>query len=118
MSVDILVIEDDPALGTIFRDILELESNYTVMQIKDGVMAMDALKNNVPRLIMLDLHLPHISGMDILAYIRQDQRFEETRIVVISADVLAVQKLENQVDKVLIKPIDIGDLMTLGKLLK
>lgn len=100
----ILIVEDDETLGNLFRQILKVQE-YEVTLIQDGLNALAYLKREVPDLILLDLHLPRLSGMDILAELKGDARLAQTKIAVITADIVHGSELESQVDRVLIKPI-------------
>ena len=63
----IVVIEDDRALADTLRDFLEL-LGYDAKLIHDGESAIRYLKHNTPDLVILDMHLPEIMGMDILHF--------------------------------------------------
>ena len=60
MSTLAFIIEDDEDLSTIFADALETVG-YQVEQIKDGLIAQQRLKEEVPFMILLDMHLLHFS---------------------------------------------------------
>ena len=79
------IIEDDVDLSTIFADALETVG-YQVEQIKDGLKAQQRLSEEIPHLILLDMHLPHISGADLLTEIRSDERFSNTNVILTTAD--------------------------------
>jgi two-component system, cell cycle response regulator DivK len=73
-----LIIEDDEFLAEIFSLTLQ-EAEFEIEIIRDGRAALSRLAVLTPALVVLDLHLPYISGMDILRQIRADQRLAETR---------------------------------------
>jgi CheY-like chemotaxis protein len=68
--------------------------------------------------VVLDLHLPHLSGRDILDEIRHDERLTSTRVIVATADPRMAEILDEQADLVLIKPISFGQLRDLSARLK
>jgi DNA-binding response OmpR family regulator len=117
MSTLAFIIEDDQDLSTIFADALETVG-YKVEQIKDGLAAQQRLKEAVPYLILLDMHLPHISGADLLTKIRADERFKTTTIILTTADARMAEAYEPLADFVMVKPISFVQLRDLTSRLK
>jgi CheY-like chemotaxis protein len=113
-----LVIEDDEDLASIFAEALR-GIDYTVEHIADGKQALERLKSGaVPFIILLDMHLPHISGGDLLAAIKQDERFEKTIVIITTADARMGDLYRDQADFVMIKPISFVQLRDLTARLK
>jgi len=117
MSVTAFIIEDDEDLSTIFADALETVG-YQVEQIKDGLVAQQRLKEEVPFMILLDLHLPHISGADLLKEIKADERFKDTYVMLTTADARQAEAYEPIADFVMVKPISFVQLRDLTARLK
>ena len=99
-----LIVEDEPDLATIFSEALRTASFETEI-IQDGQKALDRLAETVPAVVVLDIHLPSVSGVDILREIRADERLTKTRVMVTTADPSTAQVLEDEADLVLIKPV-------------
>ncbi len=108
-----LVIEDDPAQQKIFTKAIEM-AEYTVEPIGDGKEALERLKEIIPALIILDLHLPRVSGDEILRYIRADDRFSSTSVMLATADPLLAETLHDQSDLILLKPVSFTQLRDLA----
>jgi two-component system catabolic regulation response regulator CreB len=70
-----LIIEDDLEIAKILA--LSLKNEFEVEILTDGNSAVTRLAQAVPALIMLDLHLPEVSGMDIFARIRSVKHARE-----------------------------------------
>ena len=111
-NMKVLLIEDDFYLGELYKEILELES-YEVRWIQDGSVAQQYLENHVPDMILLDLHLPTVSGAKLLEDILDRSQFTESKIVLISADGLLVDEIRHKVDIALLKPIGFRQLTSL-----
>lgn len=108
------VIEDDEAHADLFSEALQ-KAGFKVEVFRDGQTALSQLADAAPSLVVLDLHLPRVSGSDILNYIRSDPRLTKTRVVVASADPQMASVLREKADLVLIKPISyfqLRDLVT------
>jgi len=113
-----LIIEDDEDLANIFAEALR-GIDYEVEHIADGKLADERLRSGAaPFLILLDMHLPHISGGDLLNVIKQDQRFEKTIVIITTADARMGDMYSDQVDFVMIKPISFVQLRDLTARLK
>jgi|SRR6266498_1712943 two-component system cell cycle response regulator DivK len=119
MSPLALIIEDDEDLANIFVEAVR-GVGFDVELVADGKMAEERLKNGtVPFLILLDMHLPHVSGADLLTgIIKQDERFAKTMIIITTADARMGEAYSDQVDFVMIKPISYVQLRDLTSRLK
>jgi len=118
MSELALIIEDDEDLASIFAEALR-GIDYEVEHIADGRLAQDRLKSGaVPFLILLDMHLPHISGGDLLNVIKQDDRFEKSTVIITTADARMGDMYRDQADFVMIKPISFVQLRDIAARLK
>ncbi len=106
-----LIIEDHPGQGFVFKLALE-QVGYTTTLIQNGTLARNTLKTlrPIPDIILLDLHLPGVSGADLLAQIRADSRYDNTRVILTTADVILAEQLADQADQIMIKPIGFDDL--------
>ena len=112
-----LIVEDEADLAVIFSTALQ-KAGYTVDVATNGEEALAKLHANVPYLVLLDLHLPKISGQEILDQIYDDPKFKDSRLIVASADARRAADLEEKASYVLIKPIDFYQLMRLGERLR
>lgn len=119
MSQLALIIEDDEDLASIFAEAMR-GVGFDVELVADGRVAQERLTNGVPPfLILLDMHLPHISGADLLTnIIRKDERFANTVIIITTADARMGEAYTEQVDFVMIKPISFVQLRDLTSRLK
>lgn len=114
-----LVIEDDEDLASIFAEALR-GVGFEVELLADGEAAQERLMHGpVPFLILLDMHLPHISGADLLTnVIKKDDRFAKSIVIITTADARMGEAYTEQVDFVMIKPISFVQLRDLTSRLK
>ena len=108
-----LIIEDDPQQSEIFSYAIRL-AGYEVETCADGQAALDLLANINPCLVILDLNLPNIKGDKILAYIRSNERFSATSVILATANPRRAELLRNDSDLILIKPISFEQLRDLA----
>lgn len=112
-----LIVEDDRMLADIFSRALE-NIEYETGVMRDGLSASNWLKKNIPDLLVLDLHLPFLSGEDILNQVNEDSRFIDTKIMIVTADAEMAKYLTGNITLTLIKPVDVGQLQKLAHRLK
>ena len=118
MSELALIIEDDEDLANIFAEALR-GVGFEVEHVADGKIAQERLKSgSAPFLVLLDMHLPHVSGGQLLTQIKQDERFANTMVIITTADARMGEAYVNQADFVLIKPISFVQLRDLTSRLK
>jgi CheY-like chemotaxis protein len=119
MSELALIIEDDEDLANIFAEALR-GVDFEVEHVADGQVAQERLKTGTPPyIILLDMHIPHISGADLLTnIIRKDKRLEKTIVIITTADARMGEAYTEQADFVLIKPISFVQLRDLTSRLK
>jgi two-component system response regulator AdeR len=113
-----LIVEDAPEIAMIFSDILSMSGLATEI-IADGDSAIRRLNELTPDIILLDMHLPRVSGHEVLQFIRMTERLSKTKVVAVTADVLRIPDIENLVDLTLIKPVTFDQISLLStRLLK
>lgn len=112
-----LVIEDNEDLNEIFSRALE-ETGFVVETALDGQQALDHLNELTPELIILDLHLPYVSGEEILHQIRANKRLEKTPIIVATANLRWGRSLQDKATLVLVKPVQYTLLRLIAERLK
>ncbi|MEM8829112.1 MAG: response regulator transcription factor [Cyanobacteria bacterium P01_G01_bin.19] len=112
MPNPILVVEDNKDLSLLFR--LSLESaGYQVKTVDNGNDALKHIDAIQPQLVLLDIMMPEISGLEVARKIKQRENYECLPILLTSAlDRLQDDRLhESQADGILYKPFDIDELI-------
>ena len=99
-----LIIEDDPVLNQVFS--LALRGLFEIEVITDGQVALTRLAEFIPSLVVLDLHLPHVNGMNILNHIRDHPRLAQMRVILATADARQAEHCQDLADIVLLKPVN------------
>ncbi len=80
----ILIVEDNEMNMRLFSDLLKTKK-YTVLECLEGTKALDIVKKEKPDLILMDIQMPEISGIEVTGLIRQTPEIAHTRIVAVSA---------------------------------
>lgn len=113
MSQTALIIEDDADLAAIFAEALK-SAGFDPQVIRDGATAQRKIREVVPYIVILDLHLPHVDGSTLLTQIRADSALRGTIVIVATADALMGDLYRDVADIVLIKPISFTQLRDLS----
>jgi CheY-like chemotaxis protein len=108
-----LVAEDSPDQAYIFRKALFM-SGYQVEVVNNGLDASSRLQEIAPRIVVLDLHLPGMSGEKLIHQIRSDERLKDTKIFLITGDDGLAEKLRDAATITLLKPISFAQLSMLA----
>ncbi len=109
-----LIIDDDEMLATFFASAFE-DADYEVCTVYDGQKAQTYLNDHIPHVVVLDLQLPHVSGEELLMFIRSDGRFEHTWVFVTSIEGTRASYLHEQADIVLTKPVAYQQVVQLAE---
>lgn len=108
-----LIVEDDTKLADIFSEAVKA-AGFEVVVAVNGRSALSLLPAITPALILLDLHMPDISGSEVLAAIRQEAHLQDSIIMLTTADAWLAETLRPEVDFVLLKPISFAQLRHLA----
>lgn len=102
-----LVVDDNFYNRDIFRFALE-SAQYEVTEAEDGEHGLKLLENQHYNLLVLDLQMPGINGLDVLKQVKQDPKHTKMRIIVITANAhLATNEVDKLTDHLMFKPIDV-----------
>ena len=105
------MVEDDPDIRQAIAELLE-EEGYDCILAEHGVDALESLGRRIPALLLVDLLMPVMNGVELIARVRADARWSQVPIVVMTADgdrIIGVE-LESLDVRVLKKPLDIASL--------
>ena len=112
-SKNILIVEDDLDIRELISFNLKNEG-HQVFEAKDGEAGIDKAREKLPDLILLDLMLPGIQGLDVCRIIKSDQETKETPIIMVTAlgqEEDIVKGLETGADDYITKPFSIKVLI-------
>jgi CheY-like chemotaxis protein len=111
----VLTVEDDLDLGEVVSAILEAHG-YRVDLIANGTLAYNRLfseQHALPDLIILDLHLPGMSGVDILQALKADPARAGIPVMLSTADLSLGSTLAPVADEVIFKPFEADTLLSM-----
>ncbi len=113
MPANVLVAEDNPLNFELVRDLLD-SRGYEVEWARDGAEALDLARTGRFDLLLLDLHMPRLDGLEVIRALRGDQPPSDLKVIALTADAMIGVREElfaAGVDGYLSKPLDLVSLM-------
>jgi two-component system, cell cycle response regulator DivK len=84
MQKSILIVEDDELTMQLFNDLLEAHG-YKTLQTRNGKEALELTRLHKPDLILVDIQLPEVSGLQVTQWIKQDEELRHIPVIAITA---------------------------------
>ncbi|ADJ65228.1 response regulator [Herbaspirillum seropedicae] len=107
----VLVVEDHPDSRDLLCEILA-HKGLSVMAASDGVEAIALMQSQAPSLVLTDLRMPRMDGMELARYIKSDERFGHIPVALISANLPAANARVPEISAFLLKPCSVDHLLT------
>ena len=88
MEADVLVVDDSAAIRKILQRVLRQTglAIRTIYEAGDGSEALTSLKTNRPNLVLTDINMPHMNGLELLAAIKAQPEWRELPVVMITTE--------------------------------
>lgn len=94
MAAKILIVDDDMILREMYEARLK-EEGYTILSASDGEEALIKVANEKPELILLDIMMPKVNGIDVMKKLREDPETERIPIILLTALVREIDKIKD-----------------------
>ena len=121
MQKKVLVVEDNELNMKLFNDLLEAHG-YKVVQTRDGLSALEIARKTMPDLILMDIQLPEVSGIEVTKWLKEDETLRSIPVIAVTAFAMKgdEQKIrEGGCEAYISKPISVMNfLQTIDKFLK
>ena len=110
------VVDDDKHLGQAFCSALEL-SGFQAEYIGDSKQALSLIREKLPLLIILDVQMPSVSGLEILRTLRDDEKIRDIKVILATANnyILQQDHASELADLVLSKPLSVSQIMDFAR---
>lgn len=114
----VLIVEDNELNMKLFHDLLEAHG-YLILQTRDGMDALRLAREHRPNLILMDIQLPEVSGLEVTKWIKEDDDLKSIPIIAVTAFAMKgdEEKIrEGGCEAYIAKPISVaGFLETVNK---
>ncbi|HAH09817.1 MAG TPA: two-component system response regulator [Alphaproteobacteria bacterium] len=84
MAKKILIVEDNELNMKLFHDLLDAHG-YQTIQTSDGMAALDLAREHRPDLILMDIQLPEVSGLEVTKWLKEDDTLRAIPVIAVTA---------------------------------
>ncbi|MCL6229866.1 MULTISPECIES: response regulator [Bartonella] len=117
MLKKVMIVEDNELNMKLFRDLIEA-CGYETIETRNGLIALDLARSSKPSLILMDIQLPEISGIDIIKQLKEDEELKSIPVIAVTA--FAMKGDEERIrasgcEEYMSKPISVPHFITTVK---
>ena len=110
MAKKVLIVEDNELNMKLFHDLLEAQG-YETLETREGLAALSLAREHRPDLILMDIQLPEISGLEVTKWLKEDDDLAHIPVVAVTAFAMKGDRerlLAEGFDDYIAKPIDVA----------
>jgi CheY-like chemotaxis protein len=101
----VLICDDEPSLRELIR--ITLDGPYEIVEADDGEESLELARRVRPDVVILDMMMPRLSGLEVLTSLRQEKDLSDTRVIVLTAQPESREDaLREGADVVMVKPFE------------
>ncbi|MFK8036302.1 MAG: response regulator [Hyphomicrobiales bacterium] len=113
MTQSILIVEDNELNMKLFNDLLEAHG-YSTLQSRNGMEAFELAREHKPDLVLMDIQLPEVSGLEVIKWLKDDEELKEIPVIAVTA--FAMKGDEDRIreagcEAYLSKPISVANFL-------
>ena len=104
----LIIVEDHPAVADLIEEMLSVDE-YQVIKIHSSTGALAVIRAEKPDVVLLDIMMPDVSGLEVLRFMRREPGFQQIPVVIVSAKTLPADirtGLDAGAEAYLTKPVD------------
>ncbi len=109
----VLVVEDNNLNMKLLNDMLKI-GGYNVLQAKDGMEGWRMAREQRPDLILMDIQLPGVDGLEVTKWLKDDENLKSIPVIAVTAFAMTGDEekiLNSGCDAFLVKPISLSDFL-------
>jgi two-component system cell cycle response regulator DivK len=113
MTKTVLIVEDNELNMKLFNDLLEAHG-YATLKTADGIEAIELARTHHPDLILMDIQLPEVSGLEVTKWIKEDDALKSIPVIAITAFAMKGDEeriREGGCEAYISKPISVGKFL-------
>ena len=110
MTKTVLIVEDNELNMKLFHDLLEAQG-YQTLETREGLQALSLARQHRPDLILMDIQLPEISGLEVTKWLKEDDDLAHIPVIAVTAFAMKGDEeriREGGCEAYLSKPISVG----------
>jgi two-component system chemotaxis response regulator CheY len=109
MARKILVVEDSPMTRSLIISSLEEVGDFIIIEAENGFQALRKLPEVSPDLVITDINMPDINGLEVVRFVKQSENFKHLPVIIVTTEGRDVDKergLRLGADRYLVKPFE------------
>lgn len=113
MTKTVLIVEDNELNMKLFHDLLDAHG-YKTLQTRDGMEALDIAREHHPDLILMDIQLPEVSGLEVTKWIKEDDSLASIPVIAVTAFAMKGDEekiIEGGCQAYIAKPISVSSFL-------
>jgi len=113
MAKSVLIVEDNELNMKLFHDLLEAQG-YEIFQTRDGNQALGMARQHTPDLILMDIQLPEVSGLDVIKWLKDDAALKDIPVIAVTAFAMKGDEekiLDGGCEAYIAKPISVSHFL-------
>ena len=113
MKKTVLIVEDNELNMKLFADLLEAHG-YATLKTGNGIEAIELARAHHPNLIIMDIQLPEVSGLDVTRWLKEDEKLRPIPVIAVTAFAMKGDEeriREGGCEAYLSKPISVGKFL-------
>ena len=113
MAKKVLIVEDNELNMKLFHDLLDAQG-YETLQTREGLQALALARQHHPDLILMDIQLPEISGLEVTKWLKEDDDLSHIPVVAVTAFAMKGDEeriREGGCEAYISKPISVGNFL-------
>lgn len=113
MTKTVLIVEDNELNMKLFNDLLEAHG-YATLKTADGIEAIELARTHRPDLILMDIQLPEVSGLEVTKWIKEDDALKSIPVIAVTAFAMKGDEeriREGGCEAYISKPISVGKFL-------
>ena len=110
MTKTVLIVEDNELNMKLFHDLLDAQG-YATLETREGLQALSLAREHHPDLILMDIQLPEISGLEVTKWLKEDDDLSHIPVIAVTAFAMKGDEeriREGGCEAYLSKPISVG----------
>ena len=118
MDKRILVVEDSPMTRSLIVSSLENMGDFIVVEASNGLQALRKLPEVSPDLVITDINMPDINGLEVVRFVKQNDNFKHIPVIIVTTegrDIDRERGLALGADRYLVKPFEPEELQAFVK---
>ena len=84
MAKRVMIVEDNELNMKLFKDLIEA-SGYETIRTRNGLEALDLARAHKPDLILMDIQLPEVSGLEVTKWLKEDEKLHRIPVIAVTA---------------------------------